>query len=144
MAEAGLDTHHTWKRGFRRVAIEGILAWSPEFGEGQGHERHGKTRGVRRNRGLGSGTASAIGGGRGAVAEPAQVMHPPWPLRMLRELRVDHPLFTDSALQADHDASQGVARRLNAWAQTYLLAAYAAQSPLVDDSVVAVAIHERQ
>lgn len=62
----------------------------------------------------------------------------------LQRVGIDRPVFTDSALQAGHDWSQGVARRLNTWARTCLVAAYAAQSPLVDDSVVATAIHELQ
>jgi general secretion pathway protein A len=62
----------------------------------------------------------------------------------LQSVGIDHPVFTDSALQAGHDWSQGIARRLNTWARTCLLAAYATQSPLVDDTVVATAIHELQ
>jgi len=62
----------------------------------------------------------------------------------LQSVGIDHPVFTDSALQAGHDGSQGIARRLNTWARTCLLAAYAAPSPLVDDTVVATAIHARQ
>jgi len=62
----------------------------------------------------------------------------------LERVGVDHPVFTDAALQAGHDWSQGVARRLNTWARTCLLAAYAAQSPLVDDGVVATAVQELQ
>lgn len=62
----------------------------------------------------------------------------------LQVVGVDHPVFTDAALQAGHDWAQGLPRRLNTWARTCLLAAYAAQSRLVDDAIVATATQELQ
>ena len=62
----------------------------------------------------------------------------------LESVGIDRPMCTGSALQAGHDWSQGIARRLNTGAQTCLRAAYAAQSPRVDDSVVATASHAWQ
>jgi type II secretory pathway predicted ATPase ExeA len=62
----------------------------------------------------------------------------------LQSVGIDHPVFTDSALQVGPDGRQGVARRLSTWARTRLPAAYAVQSPLVDDTVVATAINARQ
>lgn len=60
----------------------------------------------------------------------------------LQVVAVAHPVFPDAALQAGHDWAQGLPRRLNTWARTGLRGAYAAPSPLGDDTIVATATQE--
>jgi len=60
----------------------------------------------------------------------------------LQQVGITRPVFTEAALAAGYDWSQGIPRRLNRWAQACLLAAYSAQQPLVDDHMVAIATAE--
>jgi type II secretory pathway predicted ATPase ExeA len=62
----------------------------------------------------------------------------------LKQVGVEHPVFTEAAMAAGHDWAQGLPRRLNRWAQACLLAAYGAQQPLVDERILAVAQAELQ
>jgi type II secretory pathway predicted ATPase ExeA len=62
----------------------------------------------------------------------------------LHQVAIDRPVFTDSALQAGVEWSQGLPRRINTWATACLLAAYSGQHPVIDDEVVATAQAELQ
>ena len=62
----------------------------------------------------------------------------------LRGVGVERPVFTEAALKAAHDWSQGVPRRINHWARACLMAAVAEGQTLVDDGVVAIAEAELQ
>ncbi|MCY0898069.1 MAG: hypothetical protein OWU33_03905 [Firmicutes bacterium] len=48
----------------------------------------------------------------------------PW-----QQVGITRPVFTNTAVAAGHDWSQGTPRRHNRWAQACLLAAYSTQQP---------------
>ena len=62
----------------------------------------------------------------------------------LHQVGIDRALFTETALKSGWDWSQGIPRRINAWATACLLAAYGGQQPLIDEAVVATAPEELQ
>ncbi|MDA8193663.1 MAG: AAA family ATPase [Thermaerobacter sp.] len=61
-----------------------------------------------------------------------------------RQDGVERPVFTDAALNAAHDWSPGIPRRINHWARAGLMAAVTGGQTLVDDGIVGVAEAERQ
>ena len=68
----------------------------------------------------------------------------PYVTHQLQQVGVDRPIFTEAALQTGWDWSHGIPRRLNTWARACLMAAYAGQLTLVDDTVAATAATELQ
>lgn len=62
----------------------------------------------------------------------------------LHHVGIERPLFTETAIKAAHEWSQGRPRRLNAWARACLLAAFVAQQTVIDDGIVATAQAELQ
>ena len=68
----------------------------------------------------------------------------PYVTHQLQQVGVDRPVFTDPALQTGGEWSRGLPRRLNTWARACLMAAYAAQTTLVDDTVATTAATELQ
>jgi type II secretory pathway predicted ATPase ExeA len=73
------------------------------------------------------------------AAETAQYL-----VHQLQHVGVDRPVFAETATQAAFTWSQGIPRRINHWARAALMAASAAQRPIVDEATVTVAEAELQ